>query len=112
MKLEDLKQLEENDLEYQGYCHDCDAPVTVLISVTKEGVTTIEGGAVYKVKQGFAFSMFLKCDTCFKKDRVLRDYQDCEVYSRVVGYLRPVQQYNRGKKAEFNMRKEFTNTKG
>jgi ribonucleoside-triphosphate reductase len=29
----------------------------------------------------------------------------CEIYSRVVGYLRPVQQWNRGKSAEFIMRK-------
>jgi ribonucleoside-triphosphate reductase len=31
----------------------------------------------------------------------------CEVYARVVGYLRPVQQWNDGKKAEFKMRKNF-----
>ncbi len=31
----------------------------------------------------------------------------CEVYSRVVGYLRPVSQWNEGKKAEFRMRKNF-----
>ena len=29
----------------------------------------------------------------------------CEVYSRVVGYLRPVQSWNQGKKEEFFMRK-------
>lgn len=29
----------------------------------------------------------------------------CEVYSRVVGYLRPVQSWNKGKKEEFFMRK-------
>ncbi len=33
--------------------------------------------------------------------------QPCEVYSRVVGYLRPVSQYNHGKKEEFHDRKEF-----
>jgi ribonucleoside-triphosphate reductase len=33
--------------------------------------------------------------------------QPCEVYSRVVGYLRPVQQWNKGKKEEFKERKEF-----
>jgi anaerobic ribonucleoside-triphosphate reductase len=33
--------------------------------------------------------------------------QPCEVYSRVVGYLRPVQQWNEGKQAEFHDRKEF-----
>lgn len=31
----------------------------------------------------------------------------CEVYSRVVGYLRPVQSWNKGKKEEFKMRKHF-----
>lgn len=31
----------------------------------------------------------------------------CEVYSRVVGYLRPVQQWNDGKRAEYDMRKNF-----
>ena len=31
----------------------------------------------------------------------------CEVYSRVVGYLHPVQSWNKGKKEEFTMRKNF-----
>jgi anaerobic ribonucleoside-triphosphate reductase len=29
-----------------------------------------------------------------------------EVFSRVVGYYRPVSQWNKGKKEEFNQRKE------
>ncbi len=33
--------------------------------------------------------------------------QPCEVYSRIVGYLRPVSQWNIGKKEEFKQRKEF-----
>ena len=32
---------------------------------------------------------------------------ETEVYSRVVGYLRPIKQWNSGKQAEFVMRKEF-----
>ena len=32
---------------------------------------------------------------------------ECEVYSRVVGYIRPVQQWNKGKKKEFNDRVTF-----
>jgi ribonucleoside-triphosphate reductase len=32
---------------------------------------------------------------------------DCEVYSRVVGYLRPVDQWNDGKQAEFAIRRTF-----
>ena len=31
----------------------------------------------------------------------------CEVYSRVVGYLRPVQNWNKGKKEEFTLRKNI-----
>ena len=30
-----------------------------------------------------------------------------EVYSRVVGYFRPVSQWNKGKREEFKERKEF-----
>ncbi|MDD5760448.1 MAG: ribonucleoside triphosphate reductase [Candidatus Pacebacteria bacterium] len=33
--------------------------------------------------------------------------QPCEVYSRIVGYLRPVQQWHRGKQEEFRQRKTF-----
>lgn len=39
-----------------------------------------------------------KCPTCD---------DDCEVYSRVVGYLRPVKQWNKGKQEEFGLRQEF-----
>jgi len=38
------------------------------------------------------------CPTCNK---------ETEVYSRVVGYLRPVKQWNNGKRAEFDMRKTY-----
>ncbi|MDR3307126.1 MAG: anaerobic ribonucleoside-triphosphate reductase [Endomicrobium sp.] len=31
----------------------------------------------------------------------------CEVYSRVVGYLRPVSLWNEGKKEEFKIRKTY-----
>lgn len=31
----------------------------------------------------------------------------CEIYSRVVGYHRPVQNWNKGKKAEFSDRVAF-----
>lgn len=31
----------------------------------------------------------------------------CEIYSRVVGYLRPINQWNEGKRAEFHDRRPF-----
>jgi len=34
----------------------------------------------------------------------------CEIYSRVVGFLSPVSQWNRGKREEFGDRKTFLPT--
>jgi len=34
--------------------------------------------------------------------------QECEVYSRVTGYLRPVKQWNDAKQQEFKKRKMFS----
>ncbi len=45
-------------------------------------------------------------DTCPKCQSMGRTTA-CEVYSRVVGYIRPVQQWNDGKQAEFNDRALF-----
>jgi ribonucleoside-triphosphate reductase len=33
--------------------------------------------------------------------------QPCEVYSRVVGYIRPVSSWNKGKKSEYAQRKDY-----
>jgi len=43
------------------------------------------------------------CPTCEAQKKTTA----CEVYSRVVGYLRPVSQWNRGKQQEFKDRKMF-----
>ena len=43
------------------------------------------------------------CPTCQIKNKTT----ECEVYSRVVGYLRPISQWNRGKQQEFSDRKMF-----
>ena len=113
MNIEDLKaDLEKGNMIYHGICHDCGIPVEAKAIVREDGAIVVSGGSVYKIKQGIGDQYFFKCDSCFTKDKTLRDYQECEVYSRVVGYLRPVSQYNLGKKEEYDMRKEFTNTKG
>lgn len=51
---------------------------------------------------------FCKCVECHGKDSVLRGYQPCDVYSRVVGYYSPTRQWNVGKKSEYKDRKEFS----
>ena len=49
---------------------------------------------------GYIAGEHFYCPRCLVK-------QPCEVYSRVVGYLRPVKQWNFGKQEEFKERKEF-----
>ena len=47
---------------------------------------------------GYIAGEHYECPQCKK---------ECEVYSRIVGYLRPVNQWNAGKAEEFKMRKNF-----
>ena len=47
---------------------------------------------------GYITGEHRECPTCG---------ETCEVYSRVVGYLRPINQWNDGKKAEFSRRQTF-----
>ena len=93
----------QDTLCWSGQCHDCQSAVEVKAIPQADGIH-IEGGAVYEPLSG---QFFLKCDACHRTDATLRDFQPCEVYSRVVGYLRPVSQWNDGKQAEFALRKTF-----
>jgi anaerobic ribonucleoside-triphosphate reductase len=73
-------------------CHDC----------KKELVKGNEYMPYQVGEQAFA-----KCRVCHEIDPILRNFQEAEVYSRVVGYIRPVKQWNKGKQAEFVDRKEY-----
>ena len=46
-----------------------------------------------------------------KKENLENKRTRCEVYSRVVGYLRPVNQWNKGKQQEYSDRKMFKQEK-
>jgi ribonucleoside-triphosphate reductase len=48
---------------------------------------------------GYLFGEIEKCPDCGK---------ECEIWSRVVGYYRPVNHWNKGKQAEFGDRKEYS----
>lgn len=49
------------------------------------------------------------------RSRILEEHAGmrtrCEVYSRIVGYLRPVSQWNEGKKEEFKDRVTYEKTR-
>ncbi|MHB1317921.1 MAG: ribonucleoside triphosphate reductase [Anaerolineae bacterium] len=54
---------------------------------------------------GYLAGEHFECPKC-------ASHQPCEVYSRVVGYLRPVSQWNKGKRSEYAERRMFCVTEG
>ena len=81
-------------------CHDCAKAIMVENDEVKNGV-------YLEYQNGDAKINVFKCNECFAKNKSLTNFQPCEVYSRVVGYIRPVQQWHKGKKQEYGEREEF-----
>jgi len=112
MKIKDLQpyfnEARSDKIRFEGTCHDCGAPVCVDADFKEDGSVTVEGGALFNPRIGSTESkLFFKCDSCFQKNATLKDYRPCLVYSRIVGYLRPVKDWNDAKQSEFNQRKTF-----
>ncbi len=82
------------------YCHDCEKEIKISGKEIKNGLLLSYEDNGEKIK-------VFKCNDCFKKNPGLTNFRKCEVYSRVVGYLRPLQQWNVGKKQEYQERKEY-----
>ena len=115
MKQSELEKMffehEANQLAFEGKCHDCRKEISVVASLIQSEADggyniTIEGGAIYKPNINFD-DIYIKCDECFSKDKVLRNWQSVDCYSRVVGYMRPVNLWNDAKQAEFHHRKNY-----
>ena len=81
-------------------CHDCGKDIIIKDKEIENGVYLSYDNAGEKIN-------IFKCNKCFAKSPALTNFQECEVYSRVVGYIRPVQQWHRGKKQEYSEREEF-----
>lgn len=45
-----------------------------------------------------------------KEELIKVEGSECEVYSRVVGYYRPVKKWNKGKRAEYKDRLSYKST--
>ncbi len=73
-------------------CHDC-----------KKTLQHNEECMLYKAGS----EVYVKCKSCHQKNPLLKNFQKTEVYSRVVGYIRPVEQWNKGKQEEYGDRKEY-----
>jgi anaerobic ribonucleoside-triphosphate reductase len=85
----------------KAVCSDCGEEFVMHFERVAEDRIEIKNGAIGKRYGNYIF----KCQGCFDKN----DFFDTntEVYSRVVGYLRPVNSWNDAKKNEFNQRKTY-----
>lgn len=88
-----------------NHCHDCKKEIKLNGEVIENGVYLNYDNA------GEMVGVF-KCNDCYDKNKTLTNFQKCEVYSRIVGYIRPVAQWNHGKKQEYSERQEYTITGG
>ena len=93
--MESAQNVKENSI-----CHDCGKE----IEFNGEEMTN---GVYLSYNKGEEKINIFKCNECYAKSPALTNFQECEVYSRVVGYIRPVQQWHKGKKQEYGERKEF-----
>ncbi len=97
--MESAKNVSENIKD--AVCHDCQGKIQVNGLDITNGVQLVYDNSGEKVK-------VFKCNDCYAKSKSLANFQHCEVYSRVVGYIRPVSQWHKGKKQEYGERKEYT----
>lgn len=81
-------------------CHDCGKVLNIQGEKIKDGLRLVYDDGGKKIE-------CFKCTECFEKNPSLSNFRECEVYSRIVGYLRPVKQWNIGKKEEYADRKEY-----
>ena len=109
-ELQELFEQEQcRELAWKGVCHDCGKEVIIVAWIKNDGELTVFGGAIYHpiMDREGSKGTFLKCDSCFQQDSILRNYYPVNAYSRVVGYLQPINQWNPGKQAEFQKRTAF-----
>ncbi|MDP1852894.1 MAG: anaerobic ribonucleoside-triphosphate reductase [Candidatus Omnitrophota bacterium] len=93
--MESVKTAENNNV-----CHDCAKKIEINGELIENGVY------LNYDNNGEKINIFI-FNECFAKNKALTKFQPCEVYSRVVGYIRPVQQWHKGKKQEYGERLEY-----
>ncbi|MBU2634991.1 anaerobic ribonucleoside-triphosphate reductase [Patescibacteria group bacterium] len=92
-----LKEIQRK-VQYSGYVY-CVEVLNHVIFVRRNNKPNFSGNSICPT-HGYLTGEHQYCPKCTIE-------QACEVYSRVVGYYRPVSQYNLGKQHEFHERKTF-----
>lgn len=91
-------------IELSGECQKCKSPVSIVI--WEEGLQ-VEGNGGVIIGPADDDKPQFKCSECLEKDGGRISPTKCEVFTRVCGYLRPVQGFNPGKREEFKMRTNY-----
>jgi hypothetical protein len=88
--------------QLNAQCHDCG------VKIELKG-DEIRNGQLLHFKEGSDDIWVFKCNSCYNAPdgKELKKFRNCEVYSRVVGYIRPVQGWNKGKSLEYKQRKVY-----
>jgi hypothetical protein len=93
--------------DFNGRCSVCGKKMVLTIYLRNTGEPgqiecQIAGGAGFgfDIENPNVFSS-MKCGTCYEK------HGETEVWSRIVGYMRPVKNWNPAKQAEFKKRAMF-----
>lgn len=93
--------------EVKNNCHDCNKKIEFEGEDLPAGRQEIKNGVLLTYDNDGEKLKVFKCSECYKSNPSLDKFQKCEVYSRVVGYIRPVDQWHIGKRQEYKDRKEF-----
>jgi anaerobic ribonucleoside-triphosphate reductase len=87
------------------HCDKCDKEIREID--LGNGLELLEAKCL-KFKDETGEYFVVRCDKCYEKDTSLTNYKKTEVFTRTVGYYRPVQNFHKGKVAEYNDRVEFS----
>lgn len=82
-------------------CEDCCKPFDINLERTSSNQIDITNGVIGNRAGQYLF----KCPTCYALDKSFGT--PCDIYSRVVGFYRPVNGWNNAKQEEFKLRKEY-----
>jgi len=89
-------------------CYDCNEEKEINLKRVSSSSIRVDGGAIFKPPGSWDYPnpIMCKCDKCFEEYPAF--FVPTSVYSRCVGYLRPVSNWNKAKKSEFSLRKTYT----
>lgn len=88
-------------------CMDCGEELIATVTRVSETEMEIDNViiGVRKSKVDLKDRYVFKCPRCFVQDQNFGT--ECDVYSRVVGFMRPLKYWNNAKQEEFKQRKVY-----